>query len=53
MTGRPKNLEADLTQRRTITLRRSTWERLEGERQSRESLSACIDRLLSKVEPAE
>lgn len=46
--GRPLASEGDPTQRKTITLRRSTWERLEGERQERESLSACVDRLLSE-----
>lgn len=45
--GRPLATEGDPTEKRSITLRRSTWERLEGKRQARESLSACIDRLLS------
>ena len=46
--GRPLASEGDPTEKRSITLRRSTWERLEGERQERESLSACVDRLLNK-----
>jgi predicted CopG family antitoxin len=49
MTGRPKSTpDADLTERKTITLRRSTWDRLEKERRESESLSSCIDRLLSR-----
>lgn len=46
--GRPLASEGDPTEKRSITLRRSTWERLEAMRQPRESLSACIDRLLSE-----
>ena len=48
--GRPIASDGDPTEKRSITLRRSTWERLEGARQPRESLSACIDRLLSPAE---
>ena len=46
--GRPLASEGDPTEKRCITLRRSTWERLEGARHPRESLSACVDRLLNK-----
>ena len=46
--GRPLASEGDPTEKRSITLRRSTWERLEAMRQPRESVSACVDRLLNK-----
>lgn len=46
--GRPLASAGDPTEKRSITLRRSTWERLEGARLPRESLSACVDRLLNK-----
>lgn len=46
--GRPLASDGDPREKKSITLRRSTWERLEGKRQPKESLSACIDRLLSE-----
>ena len=46
--GRPPITEGDPREKKSITLRRSTWEALEGKRQPGESLSACIDRLLSR-----
>lgn len=46
--GRPPITEGDPREKKSITLRRSTWEMLEGKRQPGESLAACIDRLLSR-----
>ena len=45
--GRPPITPGDLREKKSITLRRSTWAALEGKRQPGESLAACIDRLLS------
>ena len=47
--GRPPISAGDLTQRRTVTLRRSTLEKVERQRRKEESLSACIDRLLTEA----
>lgn len=46
--GRPPITDGDPREKKSITLRRSTWERLEEKRQPGESLAACIDRLLSE-----
>lgn len=46
--GRPPITEGDPREKKSITLRRSTWAALEGKRQPGESLAACIDRLLSE-----
>ena len=47
--GRPPITEGDPREKKSITLRRSTWAALEGKRQPGESLAACIDRLLSEA----
>ena len=46
--GRPPITEGDPREKKSITIRRSTWEALEWKRHPGESLSACIDRLLSR-----
>ena len=48
-TGRPPLATGDLTERKTVTLRASTWAKIEAERQGRESTSACLDRIVSKA----
>lgn len=48
-TGRPPLVCRDLTERKTVTLRASTWAKIEAERQDRESVSACLDRIVSKA----
>lgn len=47
--SRPYATANDPTERKTITMRRSTWAHVEQERQPRESVSACIDRLISEA----
>lgn len=47
--GRPPITSGDLREKKSVTLRRSTWAALEGKRLPGESLAACIDRLLSEA----
>ena len=47
--GRPPITEGDPREKKSISLRRSTWAALEGKGLPGESLAACIDRLLSEA----
>jgi hypothetical protein len=48
-TGRPPKIGGDLTQKKSVTLRASTWAAIEKAAHDRESLSAAVDRLVRKA----